>query len=1188
MVANARSEADYSVSPKEFSAFLEKVAGIQDAGNPDKLNAMRQMLQNIAMHTMAHQERKRRPFGAEASIITEPTYTRVLTALPEKVLANKEYTDNPDALRRELDNRRHELLNPGENVEILTPHPTSSLDVDDIKRLQAVQNYMEGLSVENFEKLMRKVVETANMPSLEGRKAIVQRGGQQQDDMYEDIRRRIVDFYSSLDIAKKLTPMQETDRAIHFGEQRYHAIGHMLRNIDRALDTMEPTREEEMENKRLATIHKAAASGLLDVDEETGSNLSEKHLRVATENELKADALLANPRTRITSADLKRMGKMAQTFSWQGDQDNKPNMTSAVIEAAIQRNMESARRLYLQSLNDLIESFEQQPLNDGRDMRQAKGHALRNLKDIRDKLENQPENFRAENFIDDLDAIKNRYEQKGGEFPPLLGENGKATRFSLLDTLIIQAYNCGDCLPKVEIRQNANNHRQAFEYIKTIPGVAGASGYDPEQLYKAISPKLETGEITHPEWARAIREHVAEIEPQVLEYYKEVGRLKSDLKNDPKNEQIQQQIATLEAEHAKKATFYETMKTAELTSKYPNAIHTYIIAETGHKAAEEAEHMPNDDEKRRHIAEGAKQDVFSVMFFKRAMTTPDRWKELEENNQLNEIVPLMEERGSIKSAAPLLDKLVTHSYFQKYIEHSSDNEPPQVYDPAIGGSRTMTVAEAKIAMGADPDPEKNKQQPPQFWIDDEDWRKPLKASKTVMFAGSDSMRENGVCIGPLNYYNQQQQALVAINEGYWIDIFNGTGGAVHRSNPAPYISARRTVQGAENHYMTPQTLADTNESFIAYNTLMREGVHIPDRYAHISASYPGHIGNALMMPMETNDIVEKAFKPLEDGCKAHAAMFEDKRYDRFFQKATALTYTKSFNFSARPDARVDREFTTASLRAIGYNLSLFSTGANNTLYKGMSEFLGINEDGSFDLARTLELQQNSSKIQDMMTRATYGLALSDFDNAWKYVEGAERSADGKSITMNGQTLTIEHLAKAFNENKEVEGFSNEALVMAHFEVEQRQTARAIYETYRTLQAGGPDKVTDEIRKEWNPETFRVEQLFDIMPPTIREEVTALKERITEARHKLAEHHDSGLKNYNNHPELEKLYQSYLTITEGLESGSHLSLRNVSRTFTNDFVMKANDNEQKLSNGGQAGDLGDVAKAAEGYRFVLRS
>lgn len=1161
------------LTPVVFAKFLEDLVLSKqtEASSPEKLTALRQILLNVASFALEHQDRKR---GMPIAQYTEATFKRALyavsqdsTPLPSGIVEGSEEAVEyrQENARKSLEARKFAILNPGQNAEILTAHPTSSLDIDDIQRLQELQTYTEGMSVEAFEDLARKAVAYEQMTAEHKKKYFPKT---KYSVEIESVRDLATNFYVKLDPAKKLTVVEETERAIHFAKQRYYAIPIMLQRMDEALDLVEPSLKDAEENsKKLVKLGEQLDALKQKLKTTKKEDVAEIERDIQNIENL-IEFIEGSPRTSLSADDLRRMGKMMQTLSWQADQDSKDNVTAEVIEAAILKNKEATRALYEKSLVELLQQFNPEDLQGG--------HAKRRLQSLLKNLRNDPESFRAEEFIADLEMFKNAYEMEGGKFPAMQRTDSEGnsfpTRFSMLDALIVQVHNCGDCHPRMEIRQNATRHRNVLEYIRREFDVTAND--KPEQIYKSLVG--EDGARLR----QRINERLTEIAGNLEDYRRSYTEF---LKNVAKETDAANK-ARMESDIKKikeQLDFYETMKTAELASKYPESVYTYVIAETGLQASKEAEGYVTkvgevdqpmaSDKAHDHIVNGAKQDVFSVMCFTKIMASEERYQEIYKNNQLTKIIPLMENRGSIGSAGTLLDELVTHSHFKNHIKHCSDNEPPQVYDPELGKYRVMTIAEAKIAMGADPDPERNLLQPDSFRIKPDDWSTPLKARTVVMFAGSDSFRENGLCIGPINQFNQQEQAMRAIASGIWVDIFNGTGGAVHRSNPAPYISSRRTVQGAENHYATPAAVAAANETYLATNILQREGYSIPEEHQQLVAAYPGHVANSLMLPMETARICAEAKDPLVAGCKAHAALFADKRYDAFFAKSTALEFTKWFNHSARPDARSDRPFSTDSLRAIGYNLSQFGTGANSTLYKGMYEFLDIQPDGSFNLERTLRLQQNSYKIQDMMTRATIGCALADFDNAWRYVKEVTRTVKGNEVTLesaSGEKATLQELHAAFKEGKEnYKGFSGEALVMAHFELEQRQVARAIYETYRTIQVGGPEKVSAKIRKEWSADTFDPKQLFDIMPPTMREEYKAVRQNLTEARHTLADHHaanaDRDGKMEKLKPDireqaivLEKLYDAYLTITDGLESGSHLSQKNPSHTFNNSFAKEA--------------------------------
>lgn len=1036
----------------------------------EKRRLFETVLSNIAAYTLTSWERKLRTFNMPATIISEPTFMRAS-------LTNPEYG-------------AQDIFYPPDYTEILTGHPTSSFDLEPIKVMHELQSRLEG-------KGKKEILEFISSKGA-------------NDDTVSDM---VGTIGFLLNPAKKLSTMDETKRASYFGKQRYDAIPKVMLRVDQ--------------------VSRAYSDG--------------------TETLVTVDELNRLPAPRLKS--------------WQGDRDSKPNITAKVIEEAVAYNMAETRRWHNESVLNLaaqlrknISSQNQQAVNlialqigdggkiDANELREKfPDQKMRQeifeagvKAYIAKRLEQMLPYADAEALRTNLAKLKEDLQEKGYEkYIPKLQEDGVDTRYTLLDTVYKQVQTAADCYPVIELRQNARMHQKTMEHVRKLmktPDKDGRRLATSDELADRpnLTPLIHEAR-RNTQFGRVMREKVEAYKPEVEAYYALKEKWEVYNKLDPKQipPELDKEMMRLEKdkEFQERLAFYETLRAFELVAKYPSAIQSYVIAETGVVPAEKK----NDKGKMRDKAAAqAREDTLTPLLFLELMADDASRKKNGGLPNL-EIIPLLETRDSIISADQMLINLFYNPIFEPDVLRNTADKIPEIYDSKKKSYRKMTVADAKILAGIVPYPE------------DED--RELRGKLTIMFAGSDSMRENGPCIGPLNAHNQEKIFLQALEQGYLVEIYQGVGGAIHRSTPASFHVARQTTQGAVNEISTPETIANRTESHIAAAMMDRRNFALDPvehkRHYATAALYPGHLGNAMMLQPENDTIRKETFKPLLAGCKAHAAMFEDGAYDTFIEKASGLNYTKWCNYSARPDQRQDRAFSAASLRAIGYNLAHFSMGTNTTLWKGMSEFMDIDkETGSFDFERTKHFIENSSKIQDMMTRTVFGLAIADYDMAWKF-QGITRSINREGeiiLEKNGQKVKLDKLISGAVSERTKQFFGDEAVVLAKLDKEYHMVAKAVHETYFHMQH--PERVL--------PKKFEPKMLFDIMPPEMRREIKEFKEVITPARETLATH-----KNDKSKVTDADMRYAYATLTQMLETGAPQCLAQISHTYNNDFVRSGN-------------------------------
>ncbi len=1040
----------FSGTPEELANFLNIFVDHKKPSLAHRL-VMRSVLDNISSLYFTMKEADLRPFSLPARIFSEPNYLRAALADATKGMK--------------------EIENPWGYFEVLTGHPTSSLDLETIKLIHDLQKYINTLGEKTISAMLRYGHEEHTV--------------KQAKQKFKILAEKIAAISERITPAKKLTPHDETERASYFAKQRYDAMPVILCKMDRVRRAM-----------------------------------GENDIVVISKNNEIASVRPTDP---VSIDTLQRLGGMLYTVSWQADRDSKPNITAETIDRSRLYNTQQTFKWYREDLEKLIEQIREQQQKYSHSTHDLERQQAKKSFEVITRLEGVKKLNHASDMLAELGKIKNEFEASGFRFPALL-DGETYTKYSLLDVFYIKVSSAGDCYPPLEMRQNATMHRHVLEHIKNdllpVSSVPGKNEIDIHNINSLVG--LAKSE---PAFGNLVRKKIEEYEPLVLAFY------------------ANGEIPGAESKESfdKKLKFYETLKGLQLTSLYPSAIKTYVIAETGviYRDEDKVRDM-NVRERRQYVAEHSRDDFLTVLLFKH-LVTPEELQKSNPQSMATQIIPLSETREAIISADKLFSLLYQNDHFKEYVKTSFFHDVPEVFDTKLGEFRPINVAEAKLMRGLEP------------IVNDEvnDYERPIKGRICAMFAGSDSKRENGDCISPLNAHNQEQLIETGLTVGYWVDIYQGVGGASHRSNPSSFTSARATEgQGAANHYFIPEAIATRVEAHHASDLYARAHYKLSaendQRYAHIVAIYPGHIGNSLNVNGETKEIREEAFMPLYKGCIAHAKMFKDPKYDHFIEHATALEFTKQFNFSARPNARVDRDFKASSLRAIGYNLALFTIGANTTSFKGIEEFLGLKPDGSFELERTQKLLLSSAKIQDMLTRCVYGMAIADYDMAWKFqgVTRFEKNGEGWIRSTSGKEISIKKLAESKSSNKEnyteLKDFGAEAQILAGLDRDYHQVAKAVYETYLRLQYPDAPAVEDKIKN------FTPENLMDIMPPVMREEVQNMREKLTLARSILSDKktkHDDAK-------------DAFTAIEEILETGVHESLSKISRTFNNDFVMAA--------------------------------
>lgn len=1125
------------INSRRFAEFLTRfitTAG-DDAARRVALEAVMASVANMVLSMREHRVDTER----SANILTEPTYMRA-------ALLN-------------LETGIQEMRNPWGFTEKLTGHPTSGLDLPTIQKIHELENYLSGLDKEGFQRLV-------TFASLGSGKAV--------KGQFPELAAKVKAVEDHFTPATKLSPSGETERASYFGKQRFDAIPELLIRQDRVHRAFSDNKGDEQFYKTVK----------VDFPVEPRDPAGRKE-RLDAEAALpqKKGGVRLRPVSTVPLAELDRQERLLECLSWQGDRDSKPNVTARVIEEAVHYNTAKTHEWYVSELEQLAKGIDArtalQSDRTGVEARQSAKWGAEAAKEVRElqKFSNAAE------LRQKLRDIKEKYETKGYHFPALEDKNGMFTRYSKLDALYVQVVNAGDCYPKIEMRQNATMHRNvlnhvlklyankaewphaviAGEYVKALEKLNGSQQLSENEVRdlndKAVRYTRDFlgAAKTDADFGLLIRGKVAEYESEVTNFYR--------LKNSrDKADQDKAQALEKNKDFKERLEFYETLKGWELTTKYPEAIKSYVIAETGvlHNEQKIVEGMKSRTQRRTYVADKAGTDVFTAMMFK-YLVTPIEERQANSNKKLTQIIPLLETRGAITAAEVMLNRLYTDTNFQEYAKNSYFSAPPQVYDQATNGYRTVKVAEIKKMLGLTPG--------------GSDFTTDVKSTLCVKFAGSDSMRENGICIGPMNSHNQEAVQLKAIRSGYWVEIDQGVGGAVHRSNPAAFgVSRATTGQGAANHYFTSDAIANRVESHHAAHMMLRSGHKLDmKKYRHVAAVVPGHLGNTLMFPLESDEFRKETYKPLNEGCKAHASMFDDKNFDEFMKKASGLEFTKWFNFSARPAARQDREFSASSLRAIGYNLSLFTMGANTTLWKGMGEFLGMTKDGDVNMRQTKRFIQESPKIQDMMTRAIFGMALADYDTAWKF-QNAQRSVEPQNEPKDQEDSSKEKVFKVFISKEGVgkasleeiaEGkkpeFGVEAQVLAKMDLEFHNIGKAILTAYSELQGRPANQLKYDLLGGFKPEL-----MLKIMPPEMRAEVKNMKNLLDEARQYLVnvrndpffEEFKAADKERQKIMELNSRYRkaenAFRAIAETLESGTHESLNRISHTFNNQFVLTA--------------------------------
>ncbi|MBY0407320.1 MAG: hypothetical protein K2Q01_06470, partial [Rickettsiales bacterium] len=172
-----------------------------EKADPAKHTAMEAVMAGVGNMVMSMREHQEYPSGTPARILSEPTYMRA-------------FLTNPDT-------GVQEMFNPWGFTEKLTGHPTSGFDLATIEKIHALENWLTGLSQEDFHTLTRYA-------SYDKQSA-----GAGNVPVVRQLAERIHDIERHFDSATKLDPQGETERASYFGKQRFDAIPELLIRQDR-------------------------------------------------------------------------------------------------------------------------------------------------------------------------------------------------------------------------------------------------------------------------------------------------------------------------------------------------------------------------------------------------------------------------------------------------------------------------------------------------------------------------------------------------------------------------------------------------------------------------------------------------------------------------------------------------------------------------------------------------------------------------------------------------------------------------------------------------------------------------------------------------------------------------------------------------------------------------------------------
>jgi phosphoenolpyruvate carboxylase len=303
-------------------------------------------------------------------------------------------------------------------------------------------------------------------------------------------------------------------------------------------------------------------------------------------------------------------------------------------------------------------------------------------------------------------------------------------------------------------------------------------------------------------------------------------------------------------------------------------------------------------------------------------------------------------------------------------------------------------------------------------------KKLIDHTKMVMFAGSDIMKSAGPAGAAFTRHQIEDLRSRMLDQDPPVLLidYTGLGGGLHRSQPA--ATTFETTQGRSMR-QTAASIAQkaviTMARFVR-RTLGLGDDNLPAKESDRRKLAQINLGNMAGFPVHPGEWA----KPGGTGERANACMDQYKQlYDSpefaCMMAFSADKFVKLTSYAARPPGRNRASGDSSDyppivdvkeLRAIGYGAALNISGSCASLFYGVGDFLNLK--GKEDIAAVEDLYKRDPKAQDVINRATFGVAMADMDTAWKYL-GMKREVKGGKVQLtdlldNGKTASVDELA----------------------------------------------------------------------------------------------------------------------------------------------------------------------------------
>ncbi len=947
-----------------------------------------------------------------------------------------------------------------------------------------------------------------------------------------------------------------TGSALHLDLKR---DGNILQQMWRLYETMKP------EDKSMVIPHEINRS--IEMSELT-FNAVPHMMQAILDPAIRSGARNTQP---LTHDELRHFGRLLEAYTWSpGDRDSKPDMTEEMLRYGIEQNRHLMAMQYAVKIAELLSALEES--SPSKDQRQAcdQLHIIlaRILNGIPEKLrpngegdtvggkflqhyithengtqaEKKPEIARtvtiyahtnAKPFASTeemVQALETVHGIKKVRFPSY---NGSKV-LSQLDVLAAQMHCFGSCALRSQIRENATMHEQVMQQVRDLPEVAALipKGTDRKQTAESLLDALAG------EQGDRLRQAVA----QYLENQKPTaGQRGSDL--------------------------YETLAGMKLAAENPEAIPHYLIAECRNATdileafaqLKLVEPVPPPAGKRVEIVplvEHREAVLDSAKMLKEAYDNPhfathhatigqdsrSLWREdskLLAKDKTGHVLSYSEleaRKEQIKEAleqALKEDGLLSEEELtarRKQIREKYALSPEPHYD-------RLTVADVKRAYN--------------IALKEGDEEREIRHTKMMMFAGSDIMKSAGPAGAALT-----QQAIEHLREEMlnWktpvlLVDYTGSGGGIHRSQPVS--TAFETTQGRSMR-QTAGSIA--HKSILTMSRFVRRMLELPGAVERRSEQERRrlaqlNLGNLAGFPTQPDTWDKDTGSRCGDCMVMYQKLYTAPEFACMLA-FSADKFVKLTSYAARPMNRIEEKNGSGAsthpkekyppavdvekLRAIGYGAALNTSGSCASMYYGVSKFLHADEilSGKEDIQPLLDLYLHDPKAQDVINRATFGIAMADMDTAWRYLNVQRQHKDAQPPIDNhivcANQATIETWAAGTREMKilqencrqATEGKEREALhkakmawlasldwfqknnlakhAMAQVDLEYQKVAKVLLKLHSRIAEKAPPDVEHMGALEIQ------QKLIEALPAALKTQIQSSRAHIHEARQKLAE------------------------------------------------------------------------------------